>query len=360
MAIYHFALHFHDASFMNRIFRLVLFGVLCFFTLDGIAQQGGTSVYAFLNQPTSARMGSLGGNQVGIADNDLNVLYHNPGILTPSLSGQIVMNFVPYVSDIRYGYVGYARNIDKIGTFAIGIHNINYGNFTYADETGQKYGTFSGAEYAIGLSYGRQLTPTLSGGITFKPIISHFENYHSFGLGADIGFMYKSVNSLFSAGITLKNIGSQLSNYNGTNEPLPTDLQIGLSKQLEHAPFRFSLTLEGLTEWDLEYYPDRSLNGSINDNNDDYKVNFGNNLLRHTIWGVEFLPGKNFYIAIGYNHRRRQELKNQEKASTAGYSWGFGFKAYKFRIAYGSARYHLAGSSNHFSIAANLADFKKK
>jgi len=74
--------------------------------------------------------------------------------------------------------------------------------------------------------------------------------------------------------------------------------------------------------------------------------------------GIELLPSEHFYVAVGYNHRRRQELGVSEKMSTSGYSWGFGFKVYKFHFAYGSARYHLAGSSNHFSISTNITNFK--
>jgi hypothetical protein len=50
----------------------------------------------------------------------------------------------------------------------------------------------------------------------------------------------------------------------------------------------------------------------------------------------------------------------EEKLSTVGFSWGFGFRINRFQINYGSARYHLAGSSNLISIALNLnEDFKR-
>lgn len=322
-----------------------------------LAQTAGTTTYEFLNLSTSARIGSLGGNQVGLVDNDVSLVFQNPGALTDSLSNRIAMNFVPYISGIRYGYVGYARDFKSVGTFALGIHNINYGNFTYADEQGNLGGNFSGAEYAIMLTYSKKLTANITGGLTFKPIISNFENYNSFGLGADVGFTYLSNNRLFSAGIVLKNAGRQLSSYSGELEDLPTDLQIGFSKRLQYAPFRFSVTFQDLLNWDLEYYPDDSQNGSVNDSYDSYNVSAIDNIMRHTVLGIEFFPAKNFYLAIGYNHRLRQELKLEDKSGTVGYSWGFGFKVYKFNISYASARYHLAGSSNHFSLMANLSDF---
>jgi hypothetical protein len=220
---------------------------------------------------------------------------------------------------------------------------------------GNLNGTFSAAEYAINLSYSKELSPKIRAGISLKPIISNLEQYNSFGLAADLGVLYHSENQLFSAGLTLKNVGSQITTYNDTYEPLPTDLQIGISKKLAHAPFRFSLTAQDLFDWKMKY--------DVKDGNGEDVEDAGNDgnsldqLMRHMIVGVELVPSDNFYIAVGYNHRRRQELGISEKMSTTGYSWGFGFRVYKFHFSYGSARYHLAGSSNHFSISTNLSKF---
>ncbi|MFT3740863.1 MAG: type IX secretion system protein PorQ [Breznakibacter sp.] len=334
---------------------LAIFSSLSFHLL---AQQGGSSVYGFLHLPNSARVGSLGGNQVGLADGDLNLWYHNPGTLAMTEgTRQLVLNVVPYLSDINYGFVGYSQSVEKVGTLAIGIHNINYGSFDMVDEYDQGMGTFHAREYAILLGFARKLTPNFTAGITFKPVISQFESYRSFGLAADMGANFITNDGLFNAGIVLKNFGSQISNYNGDNEKMPTDLQVGFSQKLAHAPFRFLLTFQGLMNWDLDYQIDESQNGSAYDTSEDDNIGLGDNILRHTVIGVEFLPSKSFNVNMGYNHRRRQELKIEEKGSTVGFSWGFGLKLYKFRFAYGSARYHLAGSSNHFSLTTNFSDW---
>jgi hypothetical protein len=321
------------------------------------AQQGGDATYDFLNLTNSARIGAMGGNQVGINDGDLNLVFHNPAALNDTLHQFATFNYVPYMADIQYGYAAYARHFENIGTFSVGVHNINYGYFDRADEYGVINGSFSAAEYAINLSYARELTPRLQAGMSIKPIVSNFEKYKSFGLAADLGVMYSSYNKLFAMGLVLKNVGSQLSAYNATYEPLPTDLQFGVSTKLAHAPFRFSLTAQHLLQFDLRYnLPDDEGNmGVVNRLNDN--PSFGDNLMRHMVFGLEFIPTKSFYVAAGYNHRRRKELAVDAKASTVGFSWGFGFRIYKFQFAYGSARFHLAGSSNHFSISTNLSAF---
>ncbi|NPA35487.1 MAG: type IX secretion system protein PorQ [Chlorobi bacterium] len=324
------------------------------------AQQGGDAVYEFLNLTNSARIAALGGNQVGLSDNDLNLVFHNPAALNDTINGQLVLNYVPYLSDINYGYAAYAQTFERIGTFSFGIHYINYGTFDRADEYGNINGSFSAGEYAFLITYARQLSDRFNAGITMKPIISNFERYNSFGFAFDVGFMYSSASGLFNAGVTLKNFGAQLTTYNETTEPLPTDLQAGMSIKLAHAPFRFSITAQDLLSFDLTYtLPDNEESAAI-DFEDDEEPGFGDKFMRHMIFGMEFIPSKNFYVSAGYNHRRRKELTIDAKSSTVGFSWGFGFRVYKFRFSYGSARYHLAGSSNHFSISTNLSSFSKK
>ncbi len=349
---------FDNVIMHKGLIKLILLVMLLFPVLLK-AQQGGDAVYEFLNLTNSARVAALGGNQVGMSDNDLNFVFHNPAALTDTVSNYLTFNYVPYFADINYGYAAYARSFDKVGTFAAGVHYINYGAFDRADEYGVINGTFSAAEYAILLTYSRKLSNRFNAGITMKPIISNFESYHSFGLAFDIGFMYVSKNHHFNMGLALKNFGSQISTYNETTEPLPTDLQAGMSIKLAHAPFRFSVTAQDLLSFDLSYNlpteEDTRPSGF-----DEETSGFSDELMRHMVFGFEFSPSKNFYVAAGYNHRRRKELVVDAKASTVGFSWGFGFRVYKFRFAYGSARYHLAGSSNHFSISTNLSSFGGK
>ena len=344
---------------MRRKITKIILPILLLWPVLMQAQKGGDGVYQFLNLTNSARVAALGGNQVGMTDTDLSFTFHNPSALTDTVSGYLALNYVNYFADINYGYAAYARSFEKVGNFSAGIHYINYGVFDRADEYGVINGTFSAAEYAILLTYSRMLSKRFNAGITMKPVISNFESYHSFGLAFDIGFMYISKNKLFNAGITLKNFGSQITTYNETTEPLPTDLQVGMSIKLAHAPFRFMVTAQDLLNFDLTYtLPD-------DENNDptefeDNSPGFGDKLMRHMVFGFEFAPSKNFFISGGYNYRRRKELVVDAKASTVGFSWGFGFRVYKFRFAYGSARYHIAGSSNLFSISANLSSFGKK
>lgn len=339
---------------MKQIFYLNLLFCLTFFTTS--AQIGGESTYQFLELTNSARIEALGGNQVALHDTtDLNLPYHNPALLHKGMDNRVLVNYVNYLTDINYGYASYSKSYEGIGNFALGMHYINYGNFDEATELGALTGnTFKAAEYALNIIYSRNYK-RLKYGANLKPILSSFESYQSVGIAADLGVSYLSKTGLTNVGMVASNIGTQITTYydNGIREKIPFNLQAGISRKLKHAPLIFSITLQNLSNWDLaNTEPDPNNSNEINIFERD--ENFGKQLMRHTVLGVELLPSENFILRAGYNYQRRQELKFDDKVSSVGFSFGFGVKVKRFRLDYANSRFHLAGSSNLFSLAINL------
>jgi hypothetical protein len=319
------------------------------------SQVGGENTYDFLTLTNSARMAALGGNQVALSDStDLNVSYNNPSLLRPDSKNTLVVNYVDYFAGVKYGYAAYSFGTPLPGNFAVGMHYINYGNFIEALPNGQKTGaTFNAAEYALNLIWSHEYKQ-FTYGINLKPILSSFENYQSIGIAADLGISHFSKNKNTVVALVARNIGTQVTSYydGAERESIPFDLQFGISKKLQHAPIRFAATMQHLQKWDLSQpYEDKT--NAITTIKED---NFGKKFMRHMVLGVELLPSPNFTLRAGYNYQLRQEMKLDEKISTVGFSWGFGFRISRFQISYGSGRYHLAGSSNLISVALNLND----
>ncbi|MGD2034935.1 MAG: hypothetical protein PVF73_07760, partial [Bacteroidales bacterium] len=179
---------------------------------------------------------------------------------------------------------------------------------------------------------------------------------------------YHNEENLLTAAFVMKNLGSQFTTYyeGADHEPLPFELQLGITKKLKHAPFRFSILARHLETPNLRYKTEKQKedeadpNGATEEKSDFAK--FGDNLMRHLVFGLEFLPAKNFHVRVGYNYKLRQELKIPDKTGFVGFSWGFGLKIYKFHISYGRAGYHLASGakSNLFTVNVNLSEFGKK
>lgn len=331
--------------------------ILLVASLTGKAQIGGETTYQFLELTNSARMAALGGIQVAVNDtSDLNLPYYNPSLLAPAMSNQLLVNYVDYFADINFGYVSYSRSYEGIGNFAAGMHYINYGTFIETTEQGEVTGnTFKAAEYALNLMYSNSYK-RINYGATLKPILSVFESYNSFGIAADLGASITSKTGLTKIGLVARNIGAQITTYyeNGKREPIPFDLLAGFSGKLAHAPVIIYVTAHHLNHWDLA-------NPEPTEQEDDDEIiiyepqeNFGKQIMRHLMLGVELVPTKNFTIRAGYNYQRRQELMLDERASVVGFSFGVGVHVNRFRFDFGTSRFHIAGSSTLLSLAINL------
>lgn len=332
-------------------------------TVSLSAQTGGNNIYEFLNLSNSARSVALGGNCISIKDNDLNLSYQNPSVLDSTMHNSLSLSYINYFADIQYGYVAYSRTYKKIGSFSAGIQYADYGNFTSANVTGEIIGQFYASEYAFNLSYARPLDSLFSVGGTLKTIYSKLEQYSSYGNALDIGAIYNNRKLLFSAALVVKNMGMQWKTYDIVREPLPFEIQLGVSKKIPHAPFRVNFTVIHLEKWDLTYInPAISTVDPITGTSiEKSKANkFANKLARHFVFGGEVLISKNFHIRLGYNHQRRQELKLESHSGISGFSFGFGLKVLKFHLSYGYARYHMAGGPNHFTIGTNFSEFYSK
>jgi len=343
-------------------YRPVLSIVFIFFISNFIhAQIGGDNDYEVLNLSPSARMAAMGGNFLTINDNDITLIQANPSLLNPGLHNHLGVAFVDYYTGINYGASSYSRTFENLGSFAASIKYVDYGKFVGADETGTKTGDFYGGQSCFDLGWGRQLDSLFSIGANLKMIYSSQESYNSFGMAVDVAGSYFSRDRSLTISLIAKNIGRQLaSNYDNNHEPLPFEIQIGLSKRLAHLPFTYSILYNHLEKWDLMYddpadVKTDAITGEVQER-PDVEV-FFDNLARHIVIGGELYIGKYISLRGGYNYQRRQELKIESKPATVGFSWGVGLRISKFQFSYARSTYHLAGSPNYITIATNLSDF---
>lgn len=322
------------------------------------AQNGGTDTYEFLDLTYSARVAALGGSQIAVKDNDPNFALGNPALLNRGMDNQLTLNYINYFEDINFGYVSYTKHVDTVGTFNLGVNYVNYGKFIERDAGSNEVGTFNSGEYAIVMGYGRDLNKYFSVGANLKTIFSNLYQYNSFGMAVDLGATYYKAEKGFTASLVFKNIGTQIVTYDGEREPIPFEIQAGISKRLENVPIRLSLTAHSLETPDLSYdSPNEKKNVLFGEEETEEKNQFLDKVARHAIFGVEFVPSENFNIRLGYNYQRRKELLIEEKTALVGFSAGFGIRISKFHFSYGWASYHQAGALNSFSIVTRISDF---
>ena len=343
-------------------------GLLISFLLSfsSIAQIGGKSTYQFLNIISSAKIASLGGYAIAVPDGDIEMAYFNPALIDSSLHQELNLNYVNYFSDINYGFAGYAYRVKKIGVFTTSIKYINYGEFLLADETSAINGEFSSSETALNIGWSNAYKYGLKYGVNLKFIMSNFYDYTSTGILVDIAGTWSKPEKGIIVGMVVKNMGSQITTYTPNNfEPMPFEIQAGVSKKLQHAPFRFSANFHNLQVFDFYYDSPNEIESSSlfgGDVIEEDKSHLAEIIFRHFTIGTELLLSENFNLRIGYNHQRRSELKLREgsKAGAVGFNFGIGVHIKKFKIDYGRSIYSLAGTTNHLSISTNFSEYISK
>ncbi len=328
--------------------------LLCSFL--GFSQVGGQSVYQFLNMMTSPRQAALGGKVITIYDYDVNQAIFNPATINVDMDNHLSANYGNYFGEVSYGTGAYAYTWDRrVQTFHVGVSYVNYGSFEGRDELGNLTGDFTGSETALSMGYAYNVPWTdIYLGANLKLISSTLESYHSFGAAVDLGAIYIDERNDINIALTIRNAGTQITTYAGTNEKLPLEIIAGISQELDHVPIRWHLTLENLQQWNVAFtnpvHAEQSLDGSFTQK----KPSFVNNALRHVIVGVELFPQKSFNIRLGYNFRRSQELVMENQRTFAGLSAGIGIKMGNLRFNYSYSRFTAAGSTSLFGLMINL------
>ena len=339
---------------LKYIFFLVLLPTLL------LAQTGGSFTYQVLQFPVSSRMAVLN-NPIAISSSDLNFGIYNPALLNSKMKDGLALNFVDYFSDINMVSVAYAFPFRQLGTVGVSLQSLSLGQFTYTNEQAEELGFFSANEQLLIAGFGKQLYEKWSIGGSVKFLFSDLETYQSFGIATDLGATFFNTESQFSASLLVQNIGRQITSYNAVNESLPFEVKIGLSKKLEHLPFRFFIGYNHLETWDLTYHYNPTVTTDpVTGEELINTVSFGQKLFRHFTTSAELNIGKYLQLRMGYDAQRRHELTAISFLGMIGFSWGVGFKISHFNINYGRSTYHLAGAPNYFSVTTNLSKFFKR
>lgn len=345
--------------------KVILSSLILFITSLSFGQLGGKHTYVFMDVANSARLSSLGSNFTSVQDDDLSLVYSNPSLINPEMSGLFTLSYIDYMSDVKSGFAAYAFDIDKVGTIAATLQFMHYGTFQETNNLGVELGEFTAAEYALTIGWSKKLGEQFDVGANFKPIYSSLESYSSFGLATDVAVTYKSKDDLLSTSLIVANIGRQITTYTSADrEPIGFDVKYALSKKFAHAPLRFHILLNQLHRWDVTY-GEPELEPEVDQfTGEEIPVNTFlldlDNAARHVVLAAEFVPGKgNFALRVGYNYKRRKEMAIADRRALVGLSFGFGLKVSKFHISYARSTYSLAGGSNHFTISTRFADFLK-
>ena len=302
---------------------------------------GGNAVFNFLSQPNSAQLSALGGVNVSAIGNEVGMSFHNPALLRYGMHQQVNTSFNAFLAGIKNYSITSAYHIDPIQTnIAVGVNYFNYGTITQTDASGNIMGTFRPADYVLQVMASKQYHERFWYGITMKYINSSYGQYRSSGLAFDVGIAYYDSANQWQVSMVAKNMGTQLKTYDGSNqkEELPFDLQAGITKRLENAPFQFSLTAHHLHRFNI-YYNDTTFRASEGDNgyNDNTTTQ---KIFSHLVFSTQVFLSEKLELTTGYNFQRRQDLNAFNVTSGLnGFSLGVAILLKKLHIRYTTGFY---------------------
>ncbi|MBR4829999.1 MAG: type IX secretion system protein PorQ [Muribaculaceae bacterium] len=316
-----------------------------------------TTAYKFLDVPTSSHVYGLGGHNLTIIDDDINLVEQNPALLGPEFDHQVGINYMRYIGDTNFAGLRYGQGVSEHGALAVGLQYFGYGDIQGASVDGVLTGTFTASDIAFNLTYSHDISERMRGGITLKYLYSKYEDYTAGAVAADLGINYYNPDNELSVSLVAKNLGGQVKKFNEFKDNLPWDVQVGVSKMLGNAPIRLHLTAYELSRWNSSYYKIEDIN---NPNSGLIKEDsFGSNLMRHLVLGADILPSNNLYLGIGYNYRTRTDMATYKRDFMSGLSVAGGLKVRAFGIGAAFARPHTGATTFMFNLTTSLGELLK-
>ena len=261
----------------NRFISLVML-ILATATMNNrvLAQEVskvGTNAADFLQIDVGARAMAMGGAFVALA-NDASALYWNPAGLSAMAGSELIATHTEWLGDLKFDYLGVALDVGG------GVAGVSLTYFSVPDMvvrtldrqegTGE---TFSAADMALGLSYGRAVTDRFSIGVTGKYIQQRVWHSQATAFALDIGTTFRTdfiggliiAATVYNFGTDMKLDGRDLrtfvdpdptalgnnsripANYELDSFSLPLNFQFGISSTLVNTRMnRVTLNLDAL------------------------------------------------------------------------------------------------------------------
>jgi hypothetical protein len=302
---------------------------------------GGSSIYNFLKVPQHPLTGALGGRNISSFCGELGMVAENPALLNELNHGNLSTSFTLLAPTLSMLNAAGAFNVKNISTtFAFGINHLQYGSIDQTDASGNSLGIFNPFDQALQISGARTYNKNWHYGIALKYVNSSYGAYRSSAIASDVGLAYYDEEKLFQVGFSAKNMGTQLKTYAGVGEDLPFDISLGITKQLEKAPIRLSMTAQHIHQFDIIY-----IDTIFNSDNFNLKkrVGFGEKLISHFILASDLLLGSKLVFTAGYNFLRRKELKVSNLSNGfTGLSYGMNYKLNKLDFYFSRSHYQSA------------------
>ncbi|MDM7926799.1 MAG: PorV/PorQ family protein [bacterium] len=189
---------------------LVLLGVCAAGPLAGQSKVGTTAV-PFLGITAGPRAFALGGAFAAMGD-DASSIHANPGAFSRMPRSQALATTTNWLVGTRYNWIGCVLKVSAADAVGFSFAQLDYGDDDVTtvlapEGTGEKW---SAADFALGLSYSRNLSDRFSIGGTAKYIQAKIYHETASAFAADIGLLFFTPFHDMRLGMSISNFGTDL------------------------------------------------------------------------------------------------------------------------------------------------------
>lgn len=212
-------------------------------------QRIGQSGWQFLKINSDPRQAALGGVFLTSHRPNANAVFGNPALLSQIDHYDVQFSSFTWLADIKYFSFAVAKGSPSLGTFALSVVTLNYGDIpetVYAPlQGGGAYplitgNNFTASDLAAGVSYARKITQQLSIGGNVRFIREDIAGTGMSNWSFDFSTLYYTGLRSLRMAITARNFG-------------PDAHLVGYSEELQSEPvdIRMPLELRGAIAYDL-------------------------------------------------------------------------------------------------------------
>jgi hypothetical protein len=194
--------------------HISMLGLLLGFAAQAFSQsvtKTGTTAAPHLLIDAHARATAMGSANVSAANN-ASAMYWNPAGIAGVTGFAATFTHANWIADLSFNYVGAVLALGEFGNLGVNatfltMDQIERTTIFSPDGTGE---LFDAGHYAVGLSYGRNLTDRFSIGFNAKYINDRMYHSTAYGFALDVGALFRTQLNGLTLGMSISNYGTKM------------------------------------------------------------------------------------------------------------------------------------------------------
>jgi hypothetical protein len=214
---------------------------------DGVAGMPGTYLHMGVGP------GALGmGKAYTAVATDATAIYWNPAGLANQNPYQVYFMHSVLFYGTNFDYLGGSLPTRTLGSFGLGMLYLNSGDFDERNELNQELGSFGISDFALLLSWSKEVYNEISVGLNYKMVNQKILDYSGTGHGIDLG-LKKRLFDRVDAGLMFMNFIQPKMKLANESQSFPMQIRFGASMKFLEDKLVLSTDVAKIIGWDYAF-----------------------------------------------------------------------------------------------------------